>query len=73
MASVTDHAGLSEKQERKMLRIPDTVSKWPWRPVRNPLGKEVDDEESKAWLKTFEALADNLQWLKTIEVSRTGA
>ena len=72
MATVTDHAGLPEEQERKLLRIPDTMSKWPWRPVLNPLGKEVEDE-SKAWIKTFEALANNLRWRETIEVIRSGA
>ena len=71
--SVADFTGLqiSQKPERKMLRIPDTMSKWPWRPVLHPLCKEVE-EEAKAWLKTFPALANVPRWGETIEVCHAG-
>ena len=71
--TVTDHTGLqaSERQERKWLRIPDTMRKWPWRPVIHPLCNEVE-EEAKAWLKTFPAVADVARWGETIEVCRAG-
>lgn len=66
MGSVADYA-----QERTMLRIPDTMRKWPWRPVPHPLAMKVE-KESKAWYKTFEALANNARWAHTIDACCAG-
>ena len=56
-------------QQPKKLRIPYTLSKWPWRRLVNPLEKEVD-AQSKAWLRTFTAPIASSRWEKIIERSR---
>jgi hypothetical protein len=62
---------IEQQQSEKILYIPDTLSRWPWRRVVNPHQAEVE-EESREWLRSFSRFTTNSRWLDIINNSMSG-